>query len=58
MKDATALLSVYDGQTCIGHIIARGKPGHEAFDTDNNSLGMFASEHDAANAISKAAGVA
>jgi hypothetical protein len=52
------MLSVYDGQRCLGHIIVRGKTGHEAFDTDNNSLGMFASEHDAANAISKAAGVA
>ena len=54
----TAMLSVYAGQRCLGHIIAFGKPGFEAFDVDNKSLGIFPSEHDAANAVSKAAGAA
>jgi hypothetical protein len=52
------MLSVYAGQRCLGHIIAFGKPGFEAFDVDNKSLGIFPSEHDAANAVSKAAGAA
>ena len=33
--------SVNDGQTCVGHLIRRGKLGIEAFDADNRSLGIF-----------------
>jgi hypothetical protein len=34
-KPASApMVSVYDGTTCIGHVIARGKLGHEAFDRE------------------------
>jgi hypothetical protein len=36
------MLSVCDGQTCIGHIINRGRSGFEAFDADERSLGVFA----------------
>jgi hypothetical protein len=48
----TAMLSVYDGQRCLGHIIVRGKRGFEAFDADDNSLGTFSTEHEAADAVS------
>jgi hypothetical protein len=51
----TAMLSVYDGQRCLGHIIVRGKRGFEAFDADDNSLGVFPSDHEAADAVSRAA---
>ena len=37
----TALLAVYDGRNCVGHLLHRGKSGVEAFDADDNSLGLF-----------------
>jgi hypothetical protein len=52
---ATAMLSVCDGRTCIGHIIARGKLGFEAFDQHDKSIGIFATAKLAAAAVSKAA---
>jgi hypothetical protein len=51
---ATAMLSVYDGQRCIGFIIARGKTGVEAFDVNDRSLGIFASMKAAFVAVSEA----
>jgi hypothetical protein len=42
---------VYDGRRCLGHIIARGKTGFEAFDSDDKSLGLFASQREAAQTI-------
>jgi hypothetical protein len=50
-----AMLCVYTGRRCSGFIIARGKLGHEAFDRDENSLGIFASMKAAAAAVAKAA---
>jgi hypothetical protein len=50
------LTVVYDGgQRCIGHIIARGRDGFEAFDHDERSLGVFPSTKFAANAVSSEA---
>ena len=46
-------VSVYDGRRCIGHIIGRGKLGHEAFDAENRSLGLHATQKAAADALSK-----
>ena len=48
-----SLLSVFDGRECIGFIIARGKVGFEAFDSDQRSLGTFLSQREAAEAISE-----
>jgi hypothetical protein len=48
----SAMLSVYDGQRCLGHIIAWGKRRFEAFD---NSLGTFPTDHEAADAVTHAA---
>jgi hypothetical protein len=31
---AAAVLSIYDGQHCVGFILPRGKVGFEAFDYD------------------------
>jgi hypothetical protein len=42
---------VYDGRQCLGFILRRGKLGFEAIDRDERSLGIFASEREAANAI-------
>ena len=51
----TAMLSVYDGQRCLGHIIKRGKRGFEAFNHNDQSLGVFPSDHEAADALTHAA---
>jgi hypothetical protein len=45
------MLSVYDGRTCIGWIMSRGKAGFEAFDADQRSLGVFATQREAAAAL-------
>jgi hypothetical protein len=49
------MLSVYDGQRCLGHIVQRGKCRFEAFDLDDNSLGTFPTDHEAADAVTRAA---
>jgi hypothetical protein len=36
------LVSVYDGRTCIGFVLARGARGFEAFDAAEKSLGICA----------------
>ena len=51
----TAMLSVYDGQRCLGHIIKRGERGFEAYNHDDQSLGVFPSDHEAADAVTRAA---
>jgi hypothetical protein len=51
---AAAMLTVNDGQRCIGHIIARGKTGFEAFDRHDRSLGNFPNVKAAAAAVSEA----
>jgi hypothetical protein len=45
---------LYDGQRCIGHIIARGKTGFEAFDVNDRSLGLYPSQREAAAALRNA----
>jgi len=48
-------LSVYNGQTCIGFLIRRGKCGVEAFDLEDRSLGIFASQFEGITALTVAA---
>jgi hypothetical protein len=36
-----SLAYVYDRQQCLGHVLARGKTGFEAFDRDDRPLGLF-----------------
>jgi hypothetical protein len=45
------MVSIYDGQQCVGFVLARGRQGFEAFDVSERSLGVFASQQDAANAL-------
>jgi hypothetical protein len=49
-------LAVFNGQTCIGHLLLRGKSGVEAFDADDKSLGLFPDQKSAADALTQAAG--
>jgi hypothetical protein len=51
MTTPAPLSYVYDGQQCLGHIIARGRSGFEAFDSEDRSLGLFASQKEAAAKI-------
>jgi hypothetical protein len=51
----TGMLSVYDGRQCVGHLIRRGKCGVEAFDINEVSLGVFASQYEAIKAVTVAA---
>ena len=48
---ALAMLSVYDGQRCIGFLLSRGRAGVEAFDCDERSLGVYPTQGEAVNAI-------
>jgi hypothetical protein len=45
------LAYVTDGREAVGHIIARGKLGYEAFDREEHSLGLFPTAVAAANAV-------
>jgi hypothetical protein len=44
------VLCVYDGQRCIGFIIARGKTGFEG-DIDDKSIGVYPTQREAAAAL-------
>jgi hypothetical protein len=55
-KPLTPLAYVYDGRQCLGHVLARGKGAFEGFDAHENSLGLFSSARQAANACVLAAG--
>ena len=49
---SSPMVSVYDGRTCLGLILARGKLGFEPFTRDEHSLGLFKTPREAADAIS------
>ena len=49
-----AMVSIYDGQQCVGFVLARGRQGFEAYDAGERSLGVFATATDAANALAAA----
>jgi hypothetical protein len=51
MSAAPSMLAVYDGQTCVGFILARGRVGFEGFDAGERSLGVFETQDEAANKI-------
>jgi hypothetical protein len=50
-SNAAALVSVFDGRECRGHVLARGPSGYEAFTADDRSLGLYKTQADAANAL-------
>jgi hypothetical protein len=49
-ESTASMMSVYDGQRCIGFLLRRGK-AVEAFDGDSKSLGIFPNQATAAGAI-------
>ena len=50
-KTITPMVSVYDGRICRGFVIARGKLGFEALDSDERSTGVYPTRREAVNAI-------
>jgi len=50
-RPSPAMLSVYDGQQCVGFIINRGGGWFEAFDREEKSLGHFKSAKAASDKI-------
>jgi hypothetical protein len=44
--------SVYYGQRCIGFVLNRGRDGFEAFNAEQQSLGLFPTRNEAATAVS------
>jgi hypothetical protein len=45
------LAYVYDGRTCPGHVLNRGRQGYEAFDANDRSVGIFKTQAEAAEAL-------
>ena len=35
------MISIYDGRSCVGFVLTRGRRGYEAFDAGEASLGLF-----------------
>jgi hypothetical protein len=52
---SAATVSVYYDHHYIGHVLARGHEGFEAYDHNEQSLGAFKTEDEAATAVWKAA---
>jgi hypothetical protein len=48
------MVSIYDGQRCVGFVYARGRTGFEAFTVEQQSLGIFATQREAATAVMEA----
>ena len=46
-----AAMPVYYDENYIGHVLARGHEGFEAYDRNEQSLGFFRTEDEAATAI-------
>jgi hypothetical protein len=46
-----AMISIYDGRSCVGFVLARGRAGFEAFDAGERSLGVFETQNAAINKI-------
>jgi hypothetical protein len=51
MSTTTPMLSIYDGQICIGWVLARERRGYEAFTAGDRSLGVFATRDAAINKL-------
>jgi hypothetical protein len=46
-----AMLAVFDGRRCVGHILRRGPRGYEAFDSHDVSFGVYPTKGEAAAAL-------
>jgi hypothetical protein len=53
--EVSALVSIYDGRTCVRHVLNRGRAGFELFNADEHSLGLFPTERAAIDALEEVA---
>jgi hypothetical protein len=51
VERGTPITSIYDGRSCIGFVLARGRVGFEAFNAGDRSLGVFATRDAAINKL-------
>jgi hypothetical protein len=49
---ASNLVSVYDGTTCLGHVLYKPRVGYEAYDCNDRPIGIYPTQKAAADAIS------
>ena len=54
-RSASAMISIFDGRLCVGHVLGRGRAGFEAFSSEDVSLGVFESQRAAIDAVNEAA---
>jgi hypothetical protein len=54
-RASSPIAYVTDGREAIGFVLARGRQGHEAFDREERSLGLYPTAAAAANAVFDAA---
>ena len=47
--------SVFDGRTCLGHVVSRGRVGVAAYDRHDRLIGIFSTAAGAATALVKRA---
>jgi hypothetical protein len=52
---SSGMLSLYSGRRFLGTIISRSKSGHEAFDAEGTSLGLYPNQKAAMDAVARAA---
>jgi hypothetical protein len=50
-QSESPLAYVYDGRTCLGHVLNRGRQGYEAFDANDRSVGIFKTQAEATEAL-------
>jgi hypothetical protein len=55
--NASALITVFAGRDYLGCVINRGKEGHEGFDADEQSRGLYDTIREAASALMRNTGV-
>lgn len=48
---STPMLSIFAAGACVGFVLARGKLGHEAFDAEQHSRGIFSTQAAAVAAL-------
>jgi len=51
MRTPSRMAYVTDGRDCFGFVLFRGRQGHEVFDREQNSIGLFRTAAAAANAV-------
>jgi hypothetical protein len=51
LNSTSPLILVFSGNRCLGFLLRRNRMGVEAFDVNDQSLGLFTSERDAIAAL-------